>query len=210
MRTSIWIALFATAGIEAQAEEAEATPKRPVAAVAAKAGGIFPQVLNRLNTTYTVAIEVDWVTPLLGSQLALGIEFAYSEPPHQRMVSNDARVPGGSYSYSLVERTFGVYFGPKYFILPFTSQIVPYLSAGLRVQLLDSQVTGSAGEVAFGQNDETGTHIAFGGQLGAGYRLGPGHLALEVQLISSPIDHFVTGKVDVGDLAARLGYWLHF
>ncbi len=62
----------------------------------------------------------------------------------------------------------------------------------------------------FGRNDETGTHLAYAGQLGCGYRVGPGLLGLEVQFVSAPLAHLVTGVVNVGDLAVRAAYLFTF
>lgn len=173
-----------------------------------KAGGIFPQVLNRLSSTFTLALEVGWLLPILNRQLALVVEGAYSAPATS-VSAADPRVPAGSYQYGLVEQTFGLYAGPKYFFLPLRGTFIPWVSVGIRTQFIESQLSGGA-EQSFGPHQEQGTHVAFGGQAGIGYHLGPGFVALEVQMISSPLDHLVTGKVDVGDLAVRAGYHFAF
>lgn len=191
----------------ATAEEAPDAPAT-VALAALKVGGLFPQIMSRLDTSFVVAGEVAWISPLFSHRLAVGLELAYGQPQHKREVS-DPRVPSERYSYTVTERTLSLYLGPKYFFLPPGGRFVPWLSLGLRAQFVDSQVVGTA-EQAFGQNDETGNHLAFGGQAGFGYRLGPGLIALELQLISSPLDHLVTGQVNIGDLAVRAGYVFTF
>lgn len=204
--------LAATAGAEAPAEtsptQTASAESKPVVSVGLKAGGVFPQVLGRLNTNFSVGLEATWVTPLLGSKLALEAEVAYSQPSHDQTLP-DPRVPGASYAYTVTERTLAVFVGPKYFILPPGGKLVPWVAAGVRAQFIDSQMVGDA-TVAFGRHDETGTHLAYGGQAGCGYRMGPGLLALELQLISAPLDHLVTGAVNVGDLAARVAYLFVF
>jgi len=191
---------------EAVSPAAEPTP--PNLTIGLKAGGIFPQVMNKLSSTYSFALEVGWLLPFLNHQLAIVVEGAYSAPPRTLTV-DDPRVATGSYKVTLTERTIGVYVGPKYYFLPLRGTFIPWISIGVRAQFIDSQVVGGTDQ-AFGQHDETGTHFAFGGQAGIGYHLGPGFIGLEVQLISSPLDHLVTGKVDVGDLAVRAAYHLAF
>jgi len=71
----------------------------------------------------------------------------------------DPRVSSGSVTYNLVERTFGIYLGPKYFIFPLSRKLVPWASLGIRVQFVDSSFTGTAGN-PLGAHDETGTHVA--------------------------------------------------
>lgn len=192
------------AATAAQAEP----PAPPNLTVGLKAGGIFPQVLGRLTSSYSFGLEVGWLLPFLNHQLALSVEAAYSAPP-RTVTATDPRLAGGSYQVTVTERTLGVYLGPKYYFLPLRGGFIPWVSVGVRVQFIDSQVVGGTDQ-AFGQHDETGTHAAFGGQVGIGYHLGPGFIALEVQFISSPINHLVTGKVDVGDLAVRAAYHFAF
>lgn len=188
--------------------EAKAAPSAPNLTVGLKAGGIFPQVLNRLSSTYTVALEVGWLLPILNRQLALVVEGAYSAPATSVSVE-DPRVASGTYQYELIEQTFGLYAGPKYYFLPLRGTFIPWVSVGIRAQFIESQLSGLS-EQPFGAQQEQGTHVAFGGQAGLGYHLGPGFLGLELQLISSPLDHLVTGKVDVGDLSVRAGYHFAF
>lgn len=197
-------ALLVALSLSAGAVESPEVLKPPVLVAALKGGGVFPQVLNRLSTTYSFGVELGWLLPILNRQLSLSAELAYSAPAHDQTVS-DARVPGGSYSYTVVEKTLGLYIGPKYYLFPVSGRLTPWLSVGVRVQFIDSQMVGAADQ-PFGQHDETGTHVAFGGQVGIGYRVGPGFILLELQMISAPLDHLITGKVDIGDLAIRVGY----
>jgi hypothetical protein len=87
--------------------------------------------------------------------------------------------------------------------------MVPWLSLGVRAQFINSKMVGQT-TVPFGIHTETGTHLAYGGNAGFGYRVGPGLLGLEVQMISAPLDHLITGDVNIGDLAVRLAYLLTF
>ncbi len=207
----VWFALALPAAAFADPTEKVATsaePPPPMLTAGLKVGGSFPQVLNRLSSTYSLAVEVGWLSPLLDHRLGIDLELAYSQPPHEQTVS-DPRVPGGSYTYTTTEKALGLFIGPRYYFLPLRGTVVPWISLGVRAQFIDSSQKGSA-QQTFGQNDETGTHFAFGGQAGLGYHLGPGVLGLELQLISSPIDHLVTGKVDIGDLAVRATYLFTF
>jgi hypothetical protein len=175
--------------------------------VAPKLGGSFPQVLSRLSTSYTVALEVGYATPLFGERLVLSAEASYTQPPHARTLE-DPRVGDGTTSYTVTERIFGMYAGPKlHFALP-ASRFILFAGIGVRAQLIASAIEATSGGEDFGRHTETGTHLAFAGLLGVGYRMGPGHLSLDLQLVSSPIDHRVTGDVDVGALSVRVGYLL--
>lgn len=191
------------------AEATRETESPPSFLLMPKVGGVFPQVLNRLQSSFVVALEADYLLPVLKRQLGIAIEGSYSQPSHQRTVE-DPRVPEGSVTFTVRERAFGLYGGPKYFFSPIESFFVPYVGAGVRAQFVASDASGSGGGEAFGDHKETGTHAAFATQLGAGLRLGPGHLALEVQFLSSPVNHLVTGNVNIGDLGLRAGYLLHF
>lgn len=174
-----------------------------------KVGAAFPQVLSPLSTSAAGALELGYVLPVLGGRLALVAEAAYTQPSHTRTVE-DPRLASGSATYTVTERTLGLYAGPKFFLLPLSSALAPYASAGVRTQLLSTELSGEAGGADLGAHTETGSHVAFAGQLGAGLRLGPGHAVLEVQLVSSPIPHLITGQVDVGDVSARAGYLFSF
>ena len=191
------------------AAELEPAPREPVFSLMPKVGAAFPQVLNRLSTSFNVALELSYITPLFGHRLAVTVEGSYSEPTHNRTVA-DPRVPDGSVSYTIKEQTVGIYGGPRFYFLPLTERVLLYLGLGVRAQLVATRIDGTGGTADLGHHDETGTHFAWGGQLGGGFKVGPGHIALELQLISSPIDHLVTGGVNIGDLDLRAGYLLHF
>lgn len=199
---------LAAAPIASEKVEPAVPPTPPAFLVGLKVGGLFPQVLNRLSTTYAVALEVGWLLPFLNRQLALVVEGAYSQPARTLTVE-DPRVPGSSYDFTVTEHTFGIYAGPKVFFLPLRGTFIPWVSVGVRTQFVDSELVGAAG-TDFGLHHETGTHVAFGGQVGLGYHLGPGFVGLELQMITAPLDHLITGPVDIGDLAVRAGYHFAF
>lgn len=193
---------------EALVAAEEPTRRGPVFSAMPKVGGVFPQVLNRLSTTFGVAVELAGILPFLGHRFAVTAELAYSQPAHTRTVE-DSRVAGGSVSYRIKEDVLGISAGPRFFISPLTQRFIAYLGLVARLQLVATRVDGDAAGADLGHHDETGSHFAFGGQLGAGYQVGPGHITLELQMISSPLNHLVTGPVNIGDLAVRAGYLLH-
>jgi hypothetical protein len=212
MRVFVYVGMLvlATSAAGAQTSSEAALSERGYSRrflIAPKLGGSFPQVLNRLSTSYTVALELGYVTPLFRDRLVLSAEASYTQPPHARALE-DPRVGDGSTSYTLTERIFGVYAGPKlHFALP-ASPFMLYAGTGVRAQLISSAIEATSGGEDFGKHSETGTHLALAALLGVGYRMGPGHLALDLQIVSSPIDHRVTGDVDVGALSVRVGYLL--
>lgn len=191
---------------------AEATVTRddpPSFTLMPKVGGVFPQILNRLQTSFVVALEANYLLPVLRRQLGISVEGSYSQPSHSRTIE-DPRLPDGSATFSVRERVVGVYAGPKYFFFPLESFFVPYAGAGARAQFVTSDAAGSGGAETFGDHEESSTHLALAGQVGVGVKVGPGHIALEAQLLSAPINQLVTGRVNIGDVALRAGYLVHF
>lgn len=174
-----------------------------------KAGGMFPQVLNRLDTSWAAAIELGLLTPVLDNRLAAVVELGFSMPSHTRTVT-DSRLPGGDASFTVVERTYSAFLGPKFFILPSDAQITAFAAAGLRGNLVESHLEADSADSDFGKHLERGTHLAYVAQAGGGMRLGPGHAVLELQFVSLPMQHLITGKANLGSLAARAGYLFQF
>lgn len=189
-----------------EAENAPPSARGPNIIAGVKVGGIFPQVLGRMQTGFIVSVELGWVLPVLQRHLGIELEVSYSQPPYTNSSLMDPRVPGGSYSYSGTEQILSIFLGPKVFIFPPDRALVPFLALGLRAQFVGSQIGGTAMGNDFGGTHETATHLAYGGQLGLGYHLGPGLLEVELQMISSPILQQITGAANIGDLAVRAGY----
>lgn len=200
-------ALPAAVAAQSKPAPAPAAPRTLGLAVAPKLGGIFPQVFNRLETSYSLGVEVSYL--LLWERVAAQLELSFTQPGHRRTI-DDPRLVGGSASYRLDERGLGILLGAKGYILPLSSPFLAYGALGARLQLLESRLRGDAEGAQLGDHGETGTHLAGAAQLGGGMNLGPGYAFLELQLTTLPINHLITGPVDIGDLALRAGYQLRF
>ena len=177
--------------------------------VAPKLGGQVP--LSKLGTTWGADLELGYLTPLQlpERQLAVVLDVGYTQPVHTHTVA-DPRVGGGQYDFTLTQHELNLFLGPKYFILPTTSLVLPFVAVGVKLQLLRSDVVGSAGGAALGANGETSTQVGGALRGGAGYLLGPGHLFGELEVAYAGVDEAVTGKANVADVGLQVGYLLLF
>jgi len=177
--------------------------------VAPKVGGQVP--LSKLGTTWGADLELGYLTPLQlpERQLAVVLDVGYTQPVHTHTVA-DPRVGGGQYDFTLTQHELNLFLGPKYFILPTTSLVLPFVAVGVKLQLLRSDVVGSAGGAALGANGETSTQVGGALRGGAGYLLGPGHLFGELEVAYAGVDEAVTGKANVADVGLQVGYLLLF
>lgn len=175
--------------------------------IAPKVGGILP--FSKLGGSWNADLELGWVSPLLNHQLAFVVDTGYAQPTHGQKVT-DARVGGGSYNFTLTQRELNVFVGPKYFIAPVSSELLPYVGAGVKVHLLKSDVVGDAAGSPFGQNSETSTQVGGALRGGLGIKLGPGHLIGELELAYGGLNATITGKSNVADASLQLGYLFIF
>ncbi len=178
--------------------------------VALRAGVLLPQMLNPLETNFTVALELGWFLPIANQQLALVVGANYTQPErHESRM--DPRLASGSYRYSIVQRNLGAYLGLQYFFAnPLTDTWIPYVGAGARAHFLWTEANGFADAATFLGNTEFS--LKCGGALRAGLALNlhAGALTLDAELDLTPIDHVTTGQYNVGSLAVSLGYLYAF
>jgi len=208
-------------GAAARAPAAAATPVSvPDAAPTASAvsvrgyaafwlGGLLPQPFNRLGASVQPRLAGTYFLPVLDGRIGAGLALEYVQPSLTRTVS-DPRVPGGSYTFTLVERDLRIGLGAQYHFLAPGGDLSPYAGARLRVHLLEAEVVGSAAGRPLGGQHEQGTTAggaAFGGVL---YRLGPGVLAAELELDLAGVDHLVPGDRNLSALSLLVGYGLTF
>lgn len=196
------LALFAVLLSSAAAAEEKALPSLELSL---KAGGRFPQLMNKLSTSFDATLKVGYA-PFETRQLQLFADLHYSQPP-QTIAASDPRLEasGADYRSTLLMKDLATTLGVAYFFSKPTQGILPYAGAGVRVHFLRAEVQGAA-STDFGQSNETDTRFgatAFGG---AGLRLGPGFLLGELALSYAPVEHEVTGRSNVGALSLLLGY----
>ena len=175
--------------------------------VVPKLGGLVPW--SKLGATWNADLELGYLTPLLNRQLAVVIDTGYTQPTQSRVVS-DTRVGGGSFNYTLTQRELNFFIGPKYFIFPTTETLLPFVAVGLKLQLLRTEVVGSANGQALGENDETSTQVGGALRGGCGYKLGPGHLVGELEVAYAGVSETITGSSNVADVSLQVGYLFIF
>ena len=168
-----------------------------------KVGGLVPW--SKLGLTWNVDLEVGYLLPVLDRQLAVVVDVGYAQPTHSQTVT-DTRVGGGSYTDQITQRQLQLFIGPKYFIFDTNSQWLPFVAAGVKLHLLRSEIVGSANGQPFGENDETSTQVGGAVRGGLGFKLGPGHLAAELEVAYAGLHQTVTGDTDSADVSLQVGY----
>ncbi len=190
--------------------EGNTVPMFPVV-VAIEAGGVFPQVVSKLDTSYSFALELSYLLPVMEQQLAVFVEGRYSKPNYINRALLDVRLPGvGGYRYTTTEEEFSFVIGGTYRLFPLRTALNFYGQLGLQLTLQRSEVKGSASGEGFGKNNETAA--ALGGLVAVGteWMLGPGALAVELDFSVNGLKHTLTGNTASGGLMLVFGYHVFF
>jgi hypothetical protein len=177
--------------------------------VGAGIGVLIPQPFSDLSAGPLSAIDAGVLPPGLGDRLALSVSLAYAQPLVTRTIS-DARVPGGSYTSTLVVRGLRLGIGAQFHILPRDAALTAY--AGLRAKafFLREEVEASAGGQPFGLNEERGVRAGAAPYGGVWYRIGPGSILGEIELDLATTNHETTGVSSLSALVIRTGYVFTF
>jgi len=176
--------------------------------LAGKLGGIAS--FNGLDPFVQGGLELGWVFGGTGRSLAALLQVEYSAPPASGEQTEEdfdpARVPGGMYGWELVQKE--LVFQPTfmYRLTALSDSITPYGGIGPRLYLLQSVVSGRAGDETIGETRESSTKFGLGIPLGAELALGPGGLFAEFLLQWAPLDHDTTGDTHLGGASLFLGY----
>ncbi len=170
-------------------------------------GGVFiPQVFNRLDTSFTVGLGVGYVLPFLDHRVAIVVDAFYTRPERSQTLM-DPRLASGSYTYNMTQNDISMFVG---FLVHFTDLardlIIPYAGLGARIHFLWSDLDGTSGGNPLGFHRETSTQGGGAIRVGCGIRVGPGMIALDVELGLAPLDHIVTGSANIGNLGVSAGY----
>jgi len=177
--------------------------------IGAKVGGGLG--LGPLGASPVGEIEIGYLLPLpepIGRSLELFMSAQYMQPGTDgHTTAPDPRLPGdGTMTYNVKQQVLPLTFGLLYRIPMSGDAFMPYAAAGVRVMMLKTTVSGSAGDQSFGSNDETSTSAGGYFAVGADIFLGPGALVAELQLGYAPIDGFVLRETNTSNVALALGY----
>lgn len=201
---------FGLNALSARADEGVLRAQPGLIELSLKAGGHFPQISNRLQTSFDAALKFGYGVAL-ERRLQAFVELGYSQPSY-KVNDTDARLgtSGEDYVSTIKVRDLGLTLGGAYFIPVPVPLLLPYAGAGLQLHFVRSVVQGGAGAMSFGRTDETVTKV--GGLLfaGTGFKVGPGLLLGELRFGYAPISQKVTGPSNIGHLSVLLGYGMMF
>ena len=165
-----------------------------------RGGALIPQVFNLLDASYTAGLGVGYVLPFLDYRVAIVLDAFYTAPQRSQTLM-DPRLASGSYQYTMTQNDVAMFLG---FLVHFTDLardlVVPYAGLGARVHFLWSDVDGTSGGHPLGFHRETSTQGGGAIRVGCGIRVGPGLIALDVELGLAPLDHIITGGSNIGAL----------
>lgn len=187
---------------EAPAQDASASNSKGSFLIGAKVGGIAP--FDGLNPFVIGTVELGYVLPWLNRGIAGLVAVSYTAP-NAAGEQADPRVPGGAYTWSLTQHELIIQPTVMYRYTKL-GRIVPFVGIGPRIYLMNSVVTGKAGEEVIGETSETSTQIGGGLPLGVEYLLGPGALLGELLFEVGTLDHTITGKSHTAGLSLNIGY----
>lgn len=204
MRTRTLITAIAITFTVGTARSAEARPRQALLAYG-KLGAAIP--VSKLDPHVAVRLGGGYLLPVLKQRLALVFDLGYSQHGSEETIS-DPRLgtSGGEYTYNLTQHDLNLYLGPQFYILDPFKRFVPYVTAGLDLHFLRSDMEGHAGEAPFGENEEQATRAGFALRAGVGWHLGPGMLTGELAFNWAPLDVQITGDGHLGRLAVLVGY----
>lgn len=193
-------------------EDAEAPAKvfhDKLVSVGLKLGGAI-NAFNTLGAAFTPELELGLLLPPLEQSLEVFLSARYAAPTDEGTSDPDPRLPGdGIASWSVTRNELALGLGLRY-RLPIDGAFTPYVAAGARLYLIDTEVEGQAGGEPFGKNNETGTAFGFLFQLGGEYALGPGALLLELAVNGAPLDQTILADTNASSFDIYLGYRLFF
>ncbi|MGC4116360.1 MAG: hypothetical protein QM765_17650 [Myxococcales bacterium] len=186
-----------------QAKDEWAISDRGALLAGVKAGGFVSYTALRPNARVTA--ELGYVLPFLSGMFAIQAELGYAEPRKFGVQSDDPRVPGGAYHYTLVQQQLTVM--PTVVVrLPMLGRFVPYLGVGARIYLLQSTTRGEVSGAEILSTKEQDAKVGVGIPIGVQIGLGPGHLTIELLTEWGPLEHTATGPSNTGAESLQVGY----
>jgi opacity protein-like surface antigen len=186
--------------------------------IGVKVGGLFSEAFSKLGPSFLVEVETGYVLPRLKRSFAILIDAGYTQPTASgdpgsmgSAVPADPRVAanGGAYHWDLTQRelTFGLTI--MYRLTLIRDWVAPYVGIGPRLWLLETTVSGNAGaNNPISESTEQSTKVGLSVPIGVDFKLGPGRIFGEMQILWAPIDHRITGEASVGSITVGAGYRL--
>jgi len=201
--------VFALAAPAAAQETPDTTPATggPAGFVVGLHIGPSFSAFSPLKTTVLPRLEVGAALPFLGQRLQLFAVASYQAPKAEGEVE-DTRVPGLTFSYTLVEKELMLGGGLNVRFLELGRPVNPYVAIGPQVFLLETVANGEADGAAFGENRETDTKVGLYAGAGVEIRLGPGALFAQMGFTWCKLDGLITGVSNTGALNPTVGYRL--
>lgn len=189
-------------------KEGEAQPLGHALLIYGKVGGVIP--ITPLGPHAAVRLGVGYVPPFLAGRLGLVADIGYQQMPTDKTLQ-DPRVGAkgtGSWNYKVTQHDLNLFVGPIFYILDRRGFWIPYVSAGVDVHFLRTDVEGEGAGKPFGSNQETATKVGFAARAGLGVHLGPGMVTGEVSFGWAPLDNAITGDSNLGRVNILVGYTL--
>lgn len=178
-----------------------------------KVGGGLGAPFSDFGATPVLELELGYMLPVGGAldrHIQLFVTGQYVQPTVDGTASDpDPRLPGdGIVRYEVTQQELALSLGALYRFDLGTQLLMPYGGLGGRMYLLNTKVKGSAGGVAYGENEETQTDFGLVLLGGVDIFLGPGALLAELSFGWAALDGFVMRDTNLGALNLAVGYRL--
>ncbi|GDX80610.1 hypothetical protein LBMAG42_24210 [Deltaproteobacteria bacterium] len=170
--------------------------------LAAHVGPTVP--LAPLAANASVRLEAGVVLPQLGGRIAPMLFGGYAGPVLEGE-STDGRL-GDGYAFTVVQKELTLGLGATVRLFPAEAKWNPELTIGPTVQFLETVASGSSAGGAIGTTTEHYAQAGFLVAAGAGVRLGPGALTVQVGYAGAGLDGLLTGESTTGAFNPTVGY----
>lgn len=174
-------------------------------------GGLGSVFLEGLGASFVGELELGYDLPLalpVGRELEVFATVGYTGPSTTATVpANDARLPGGSFEYTLTLHQLVVNAGLLYRVpIAVVDWWRLYAALGVRNVWSATVVNGAAGGEPFGAYTETAFDLGAYGAVGSDFYVGPGAILVELQTAATWPDRFVLRATSTTAVQLALGY----
>ncbi len=174
-----------------------------------KLGGAFSDVFNTFGAAFSPELEFGFRLPRLDRAFEVFTNLRYAAPTTSGEIAPDPRLPGDQVArWTATRSELSIGLGLRFRLE--LDPITPYIAAGGRIYLIDTEVSGDVADTAFGNNHEVGRTWGFLFALGGEYAIGPGRILLELAMNGAPLDKTVLADTNTTSLDTYLGYRLFF
>jgi len=175
-----------------------------------KVGGGIGKPWSDFGGTPVFELELGYALPPLHRAIQLFFSGQYTQPGMSGTSgTKDPRLPGnGLVGYDVLQQELTLSFGGLYRFDVGSKQVMPYGGIGGRMYMLNTKVKGSAGDQAYGRNQETQTRVGLLLLGGAELYVGPGALLGELSFGWASVNSFVLRNTNLGAWNLAVGYRL--